>query len=82
MNRPSYKKLYLEEKCKTRFSYNLLTSIVKMLNEVGIEAELQKRRRPDMFELEVLFKVYNPNNSLCGMIGIKEDLLEGDKQKN
>ena len=77
MSRPKYKELYLKEKAKTKFSYNLLMSINKMLNEVGIESEVSKRRRPDMFSLEVLLKIYNPSNNLYGMIGINEDFLEG-----
>ncbi len=77
MNRPSYKKLYLKEKNKTKFSYNLLTSIVDMLNQLGIEAEIEKRFRYDSFCTEAILKTHNPANSLYGCIGINMDFLEG-----
>lgn len=76
MNRPSYKKLYLKEKSKTKFSYNLLMSIVDMLNQLGIKAEIEKRFRNDCFCTELLLKTHNPSNNLYGCIGINMDFLE------
>ncbi len=80
MKRPSYKKLYLKEKLKEKFSYNLLMSIVDMLNKLGIEAEIEERFRTDIFGIEAILKTHNPNNGLYGCIGINKDLLEGKNE--
>ena len=80
MNRPKYKELYLREKAKERFSYNLLMSIVDMLKQVGIDAEVSKRKRPDTFFFEALLKIHNPSNGLYACIGVNEDLLEGTRE--
>lgn len=79
MNRPKYKELYLEEKRKTKFSYNLLMSIVDMLNKLEIEAEIEKKFDKYILEKLAILKLHNPNNNLYACIKIKEDLLEGAK---
>lgn len=79
MNRPKYKKLYLEEKAKTKFSYNLLMSIVKSLNDIGIKAETMERLNNFSFDIELLLKIHNPSNGLYECIRMNKDLLEGAK---
>jgi adenylyl- and sulfurtransferase ThiI len=80
MNRPKYKELYLKEKSKAKFSYDLLMNIVDMLNKVGIKAETHKRFRTDSFMITAVLNVHNPYNKLYGCIAIDEDLLEGTKE--
>lgn len=76
MSRPSYKELYLKEKAKTKFSYNLLMNIVKMLEQVGLKTELAERFNNYSFSKNILLKVLNPSNNLYGCIELKKDLLE------
>lgn len=67
-------------KDRSEFSYNLLISIVNMLNNLGMKAEIEKKfDKYSLLDLAIL-KVHNPNNNLYACIKINEDLLEGGKK--